>query len=107
MILRFTLLAAAVAIPAFLVGCTQDPGFTGVSGVRTAEASEVAGCRYVADIRMIPGVYGALADQGLRYARNKMLADAKSAGADALVFEKTVPGVAVYELRATAYRCAP
>lgn len=89
-----------------LAGCTNDPGFTGVAGVREAEPGQVAGCRYVTDIRMAPGVYGpVLAEQGLRYARNKIMADAKEAGADTVVFDKVVPGTDVYELHAVAWRC--
>lgn len=89
-----------------LAACTSDPGFTGVAGMNEAEASEVAQCRYVTDLRMAPGVYGpVLAGQGLRYARNKIMADAQRSGADTVVFDKVAPGSDVYELHAIAYRC--
>lgn len=94
-------MAAAVLTTA----CTPDPGFTGVSGVREATAAEVASCTYVTDIRMTPGVYGVLADQGVKYARNTMLADARDAGANTVVFDPVTPGAEVYELHAVAYRC--
>lgn len=91
---------------AALVACTSDPGFSGVAGMNEAEASEVTQCRYVTDLRMTPGVYGpVLAEQGLRYARNKIMADAKQSGADTVVFDKVAPGSDVYELHAIAYRC--
>lgn len=91
---------------AALAACTSDPGFSGVAGMNEAEASEVTQCRYVTDLRMTPGVYGpVLAEQGLRYARNKIMADAKQSGADTVVFDKVVPGSDVYELHAIAYRC--
>jgi hypothetical protein len=88
-----------------LASCANDPGFTGVAGIRDATAAEVASCAYVADYRMKPGTYGLLADQGVKYARNRMRSDARSAGANALVFDTVVPGADVYELHATAYRC--
>lgn len=94
-------MAAAV----LLMSCTADPGFTGVSGVREATAAEVASCTYLTDIRMTPGVYGVLADQGVKYARNTILADARDAGANTVVFDPVTPGADVYELHAVAYRC--
>ena len=69
--------AQLAALAAGLAGCTRDPGFTGVAGVREATAAEVAVCTYVSDIRMRPGTYGVLADQGLKYARNTIMADAR------------------------------
>jgi hypothetical protein len=97
--------AAIILLIAGLAGCT-DPGFTGVAGVRVAEQPDVAACRYLTDIRMTPGVYGpVLADQGLRYARNKVMADAQAAGADTVVFDKVAPGTDVYQIHATAWRC--
>ena len=95
------LLAAAL-----LAACTQDPGFVGVPGIREAEPQEVAACSYLSNISMTPGVYGPLlAEQGLRYARNKIKEDAIAAGANTVVFEKVTPGTDVYQIRAIAYRC--
>jgi len=95
------LLAAAL-----LAACTQDPGFVGVPGIREAEPHEVTACTYLSNIAMTPGVYGPLlAEQGLRYARNKVKEDAIAAGANTVVFEKVTPGTDVYQIRATAYRC--
>ena len=95
------LLAAAL-----LAACTQDPGFVGVPGIREAEPHEVTACSYLSNISMTPGVYGPLlAEQGLRYARNKLKEDAIAAGANTVVFEKVTPGTDVYQIRATAYRC--
>jgi hypothetical protein len=96
--------AAAALVSALVAGC-NDPGFRGVDGVRTAEAAEVAACRYVSDIRMQPSVYGPLADEGLRYVRNRIMADAQTLGANTVVFEKVTPGLPVGEVRATAYTC--
>lgn len=92
---------------AVLAACTGDPGFTGVPGVREATAAEVAQCRYISNISMTPGVYGPLATQGLKYARNKIKADAQMAGADTVVFEQVTPGADVYKVNAVAYRCTP
>lgn len=100
--------AAAVLLAgaATLAGCTSDPGFTGVTGMNIADASEVTTCRYISDLRMSPSVYGPLlAQQGQRYVRNKIMADAKDAGADTVVFDKVTPGSDVYEMHAVAYRC--
>ncbi len=97
----------AMPFVAALAACTSDPGFTGVSGVREAQATEVAGCRYLSNISMVPGVYGPLATQGLKYARNKIKADAQAAGADTVVFEQVTPGADVFKVNAVAYRCMP
>lgn len=98
-------IAASVLVAASLGGCTQDPGFVGAAGVREATAAEVGACAYVSDIRMKPGVYGALADQGVKYARNTIMADAGEGGANTVVFDPVSPGSTVYELHAVAYRC--
>ncbi|MCA0272791.1 MAG: hypothetical protein LCH69_12100 [Proteobacteria bacterium] len=88
-----------------LGACTSDPGFTGVGGVREISSAEAASCSYVSDFRMTPGVYGPLAGQGLRYARNKVMSDARDAGANAIIFDAVAPGADVYEVHAVAYRC--
>ncbi|MBC7140677.1 MAG: hypothetical protein H5U18_00695 [Rhodobacteraceae bacterium] len=98
-------IAAIVFLAAGPGGCTQDPGFVGVAGVREATAAEVGACAYVSDIRMTPGVYGALADQGVKYARNKIMADAREGGANTVVFDPVTPGGDIYKLHAVAYRC--
>ncbi len=98
-------IAASVLVAATLGACTQDPGFVGVAGVREATPAEVASCTYLTDIRMKPGVYGALADQGVKYARNTILADVRDAGGNTVVFDPVTPGVDIYELHAVAYRC--
>ncbi|MFZ5752103.1 MAG: hypothetical protein ACOY5U_13705 [Pseudomonadota bacterium] len=54
---------------------------------------------------MKPGVYGPLAEEGLRYARNSIKLDARNAGANTVVFDAAPPGVAIYELHAVAYHC--
>lgn len=99
---RWSLIATAAVVAA---GCTQDPGFTGVSGVREADAASVAQCSYVTDISTTPGVYGQLATQGLKYARNRVMAEAQAAGANTVVFDQATPGADVYQLHAVAYRC--
>jgi hypothetical protein len=95
------LLVAATALAA----CTQDPGFTGVAGVREATPAEVAACRQITDIRGTPSVFGPLATQGLKYMRNKIMADAQAAGANTVVFDQATPGADIYELHAVAYAC--
>ncbi|MCL7466030.1 hypothetical protein [Phaeovulum sp. NW3] len=96
----------ALILPLFLLAACNDPGFTGVAGVRAADATEVAGCTLVSRISMKPEVYGPLlADQGLRYARNKIMDQARQDGASHVVFERVEPGQDVYLVRADAYRC--
>jgi len=41
----------------------------------------------------------------LRYARNKVMSDARDAGANAIIFDAVAPGADVYEVHAVAYRC--
>jgi hypothetical protein len=94
-------LAAAGALAA----CAADPGFVPVSGVRDIAQAEAAQCSYVSDFRMVPPVYGPLAGQGLRYARNRIMADARDAGANAIVFDPVAPGADVLEIHAVGYRC--
>lgn len=95
----------AWAVLVVLGACTPDPGFVPVSGVREITAAEAASCAYVSNISMTPGVYGPLAGQGLRYARNKVMSDARDAGANAILFDQVTPGADVYEVKAVAYRC--
>jgi len=101
--MRFPYLAAGFA--AALGGCTSDPGFTGVVGVREATGAEVAACKYVTDISGTPGVFGPLAAEGLKYMRNKILSDAGAAGANTVVFDQATPGADIYKLHAVAYNC--
>lgn len=95
----------ALAIGGIMAGCTDDPGFTGVTGVREATLADVGQCKYLMDISGRPGVYGPLLQQGLKYTRNSIMADAQDAGANTVVFDQVTPGEAVYKLRATAYSC--
>lgn len=94
-----------VLAPLALAACVSDPGFRGVTGVRTITAAEAVACRYVTDIRATPGVYGPLAQQGLEYSRNRVLDLAKQSGANAVVFDEVVPGELVTEITAKAYAC--
>lgn len=94
-------LAAAGALAA----CAPDPGLVPVSGVRDISPTEAAQCSYISDFRMTPPVYGPLAGQGLRYARNKVMADARDAGANAIVFDPVTPGADVLAIHAVGYRC--
>ena len=94
------LLAALSSLTAF-----PDPSFTGVTGGREAVAADVSACAYGSNFSMTPGVFGPLADQGLDYARNKVLEDARNLGANTVVFDKVAPGADVYRVTATAYRC--
>lgn len=102
---NLTVSAVIAAMVAGLAGCTNDPGFRGVSGVREASAAEVTACRYITDISMRPGVYGVLAEEGLKYARNTIMADALDAGANTVVFDQVTPGADIYKLHAQAYQC--
>lgn len=102
-IMKFLLPLATASLA--LAGCT-DAGFRGVTGVRNATEAEVASCRYVTTITMKPGVYGpVLADQGIKYARNKVLESAGQSGANTVVFDRVEPGGAVYLVSAKAYSC--
>ena len=95
---------AALAV-SLVAGCAPDPGFVPVSGVAEITAAQAASCAYLVDIRMKPGVYGPLAGQGVKYARNRVLADAKAAGGNAVVFKSVSPGSDLTLVEATAYRC--
>lgn len=89
-----------------LAGCTSDPGFTGVSGVREATAGDVLACHYISDISMRPSLYGpVLGQEALKYARNTIMADAQDLGANTVVFDQATPGADIYKLHAKAYRC--
>mgnify|MGYP001618815566 CR=1 FL=1 len=87
------------------VASCSDPGFSTVGGVREISSADAASCTYISDFTMTPGVYGPLAGQGLRYARNKVMSDARNAGANAIIFDPVAPGADVYQVHAVAYRC--
>lgn len=95
---------AVPAVAVLLAGCT-NPGQRDVAGVRQASAAEVAQCRYVADFRARPGVYGVLADQGVQLAVRQIKIDAREAGADTVVFDPVAPDTLVTSLHAVAYDC--
>ncbi len=105
MVALYRWLGSAALAAALVAGCTQDPGFVPVRGVDEITAAQAASCAYLLDIRMKPGVYGPLADQGVKYARNRVLADAKAAGGNAVVFKAVSPGTDLTVIEATAYRC--
>jgi hypothetical protein len=94
-------LAASLAISA----CAADPGFVPVSGVREISQAEATQCRYISDFTMTPPVYGPLAGQGLRYTRNKVMSDARNAGANAIIFDPVAPGADVTSVHAVGYQC--
>ena len=96
---------ALLAVIGCLPACT-DPGLRGVPGVRVVPSDQVAGCTFVTNLRARPPVYGpGLADQGVRYARNTVLAAAQADGANTVVFDTVEPGAPVFEVTGTAYRC--
>jgi len=102
--MRGIMALALAAVP--LAACTNDPGFTGVYGVREATAGEVSACRYISDITMRPSLYGpVLGQEALKYSRNKILAEARDSGANTVVFDQATPGTDVYNLHAKAYSC--
>ncbi len=95
-----------LVVATLLGACTNDPGFTGVPDVREAGPAEVTACRYITDITGTPSVYGPiLGQQGMKYTRNIVLDDARSAGANTVVFDQITPGTEVYQLHAKAYAC--
>ena len=94
----------AVPLLAALWACAPAPGFVSTPGVRDITAAEAAQCTYVSDFRVKPPVYGPFAAKGVDYARNQVRADARDAGANAIIFD-AAPGVTVYEVHAVAYRC--
>ncbi|MBS0563081.1 MAG: hypothetical protein JSR87_00890 [Proteobacteria bacterium] len=96
---------ALVGAGLLAAGCTNDPGFIGVPGIRETDAASVASCKYLTDITGTPSVFGPLASEGLKYSHNQILAEARDSGADTVVFDKVAPGTDVYRLHAVAYRC--
>ncbi|MCV2863813.1 hypothetical protein [Defluviimonas sp. WL0075] len=103
---RIVRITAFLFCAAALAGCTNDPGFRGVIGVREARAEDVLACRYISDISMRPSLYGpVLGQQALKYARNTIMADALDSGANTVVFDQATPGSDVYKLHAKAYSC--
>lgn len=93
-------------LSAVIFGCTNDPGFTGVSGVREAAPGDVLACRYISDISARPALYGpVLGQEALKYSRNTILAEALDSGANTVVFEQVTPGSDIYKLHAKAYSC--
>ena len=99
--IRISVLPAGLAV---LAGCVTPQG-GGVAGVREITSAQAASCTYVMDMRAEPGVYGALAQQGLEYARASLLTMARDEGANAVLFQPISPGATVTEIRGTAYRC--
>lgn len=94
-----------LGLAALSLAACNDPGFRGVPEVRLATAAEVGQCRLIETLTNTPGVYGPLAKEGERYARNKILESARADGANTVVIDPVPPGEPVYELKARAYAC--
>lgn len=98
---RFFLIPFGLALASCSNGMSSVPS----APVRVATKAEVAHCAYVTNISDTPGLYGALASQGIDYARKAVLDGAAQAGANTVVFDPVDPGAMVTKLTATAYRC--
>ncbi|MDE3123595.1 MAG: hypothetical protein KGK00_17630 [Paracoccaceae bacterium] len=98
---RFLVILSGLA----LASCSNAASSVASAPVRVATKAEVARCAYVTNISDKPGLYGALASQGIDYARKAIIDGAAQAGANTVVFDPVDPGTMVTELTATAYRC--
>ncbi|TMV63130.1 hypothetical protein FGG78_34580 [Thioclava sp. BHET1] len=101
---RLTLALSALIGLGSLAACQDTAPPTGPV-VRVVDASQVGQCRYVINLSDKPGLYGVLAGQAVGYAREQIIREAGTSGANTVVFDKIEPGQMVTELKATAYRC--
>lgn len=92
-------------ILALLAAACTSTAPPGASPVRVAQPAEVAGCTRIGTMTGIPGLYGALAAQGIADARRVVLEGAAEQGANTVVFDPIEPGTTVTEVRAATYRC--
>ena len=92
-------------LPVLILGACTSTAPPGVSPVRVAEPAEVAGCTRIGTMTGIPGLYGALAAQGIADARRVVLEGAAEQGANVVVFDPVEPGATVTEVTAATYRC--
>ena len=86
-----------------LTACVQ-PGVEELS-VRESDAASVAGCTELGRVETVPGVYGPLAELGLKDAKNTALRAAARRGATNIVFDPVAPGEPQYRVSGTAYKC--
>ena len=86
-----------------LLACS--PVYYNVAGVKEAQASEVINCTLIGRVTGIPGVYGPLADIGLKEARKAALEKAVEQGGNTVVFDPLPADQEVYELPAQVYTC--
>ncbi len=89
-------------LPMVLAAC--DP-LAPPEGVNIATADQVTSCEYVKNISSTPGIFGPLAQTGLRDARNAVLRSAADSGANTVVFEPVAPGERAFTVEGVAYRC--
>lgn len=94
----------AFALTVVLAACTSTAP-PQVPPVRVAEPAEVAGCARIGTMTGVPGLYGALAAQGIADARRVVLEGAAEQGANTVVFDRIDPGTTVTEVTAATYRC--
>ncbi len=99
----FTKSGWIIAGLAGLVACS--PVYYNVAGVKEAQASEVVNCTLIGRVKGIPGVYGPLADIGLKEARKAALEKAVEQGGNTVVFDALPTDGEVYELPAQVYTC--
>ncbi len=94
---------SVVMICAVLAGCS--PPAVAVQTVREAGPGDVAGCQNLGRVTGVPGVFGPLANVGLKDARKVAKRTALEQGANTVVFDEVAPGEQVFEVTGTAYRC--
>lgn len=92
-----------LALFAGLIACS--PVYYNVAGVKEAQASEVGNCALIGRVTGIPGVYGPLAEIGLKEARKAALEKAVEQGGNTVVFDPLPADQKVYELPAQVYTC--
>ncbi|WP_200341965.1 DUF4156 domain-containing protein [Rhodovibrio sodomensis] len=97
--------AAVVVLLAPVIGCTSSVGSEPVDGVRQAQRSSVENCDYLGDVSGVSGLYGVFAADGLSNAKTAAQREARSMGADTVVFANPTMGHGSTSITAAAYQC--
>lgn len=88
-----------------LAGCASSPSISSIEGVKVIEAKTSESCEFVSDVHGVSSQYGVFANAGLSAARKESLTQAKSLGANSVVFSEPQFGHGSTSISGKAYRC--
>src|SRR3546814_6859128 len=105
--LRMTRLILLLRICAALAGCATSGTSHVPAGMRVATSDMVSGCKLLGDIHGVSSLYGVFAESALSKARQQAFEQARSMGANTVVWGPFATPYGSTSVSGNAYVCAP